>query len=101
MDDVIRDLRRSRCAPCEAGTPALTAAQIQPLLLAGVPGFPVQLNKDWTSQVDSHSVFDTEVGRFSIGTLGLASPSSWLGGSMASLSLTSVDSTVTVQVSPA
>jgi 4a-hydroxytetrahydrobiopterin dehydratase len=41
MDDVIRDLRRSRCAPCEAGTPALTAAQIQPLL-AGLTGWTLE-----------------------------------------------------------
>jgi len=52
-------------------------AQIQPLLFAGIPGFPVQLNKDWTSQLDSHSVFDTEVGRFSIGLDGRFGSSSW------------------------
>jgi iron complex outermembrane receptor protein len=56
--------------------PALNA-QVQPLLAMGVPGFPVQLNKDWTSQVDSHSVFDTKVQRFSAGLDGQFGESSW------------------------
>ena len=37
MNEVIQELRRSRCAPCAAGTPPLSAAQIQPLL-AGLQG---------------------------------------------------------------
>jgi 4a-hydroxytetrahydrobiopterin dehydratase len=41
MNEVIEELRRSRCAPCEAGAPPLTAAQIQPLL-AGLQGWALE-----------------------------------------------------------
>jgi outer membrane receptor protein involved in Fe transport len=56
--------------------PALNA-QVQPLLLQGIPGFPVQLNKDWTLQTDSHSAFDTKVKRVSVGLDGVFGSSSW------------------------
>jgi 4a-hydroxytetrahydrobiopterin dehydratase len=41
MNEVIQELRRSRCAPCAAGTPPLNAAQIQPLF-AGLQGWALE-----------------------------------------------------------
>jgi len=38
MNDAVQKLRRSKCAPCEAGTAPLTDAQIRPLL-DGLPGW--------------------------------------------------------------
>jgi outer membrane receptor protein involved in Fe transport len=54
--------------------PALNA-QIQPLLAPGP--FPVQLNKDWTLQTNSHSAFETKVQRVSAGLDGRFGASSW------------------------
>ena len=56
--------------------PALNA-QVQPLLLNNFFSFPVQLNKDWTSQLNSHSAFDTKVRRVSAGLDGRFGDTSW------------------------
>jgi iron complex outermembrane receptor protein len=56
-------------------SPALNA-QVQPLL-PPPGGFPVQLNKDWTLQTNSHSAFETDVRRFSVGLDGRFGGSSW------------------------
>ena len=40
MDNVVQDLRRSKCVPCEGGTAPLTSAQIQPML-NGLQGWSV------------------------------------------------------------
>ncbi|MCC6632287.1 MAG: TonB-dependent receptor [Gammaproteobacteria bacterium] len=56
--------------------PALNA-QVQPLLLNNFFSFPVQLNKDWTSQLDSHSAFNTKVRRISAGLDGRFGETSW------------------------
>ena len=40
MDNVVQDLRRSKCAPCEGGMAPLTPAQIQPML-NGLQGWSV------------------------------------------------------------
>jgi outer membrane receptor protein involved in Fe transport len=52
-------------------------AQVQPLLGFNFFSFPVQLNKDWTQQTNSHSAFDTEVKRFSVGLDGKFGDTSW------------------------
>jgi 4a-hydroxytetrahydrobiopterin dehydratase len=41
MNDVVQELRRSRCAPCEGGVAPLTDAQIQPLL-KGLSGWALE-----------------------------------------------------------
>ncbi len=51
--------------------------QLNPGLAAAVPVFGAFLNKDWTSQLDSHSVFTTDVGRAAIGFDGTFGDSSW------------------------
>jgi iron complex outermembrane receptor protein len=56
--------------------PALNA-QIQPLLAQGFGPFPVQLNKDWAGQLDTHSAFDTKVKRVSVGLDGRFGQSTW------------------------
>jgi outer membrane receptor protein involved in Fe transport len=53
----------------------LLNAQVQPLLAPGP--FPVQLNKDWTLQTNSHSAFETKVQRVSAGLDGHFGDSSW------------------------
>jgi iron complex outermembrane recepter protein len=60
-------------------TPALRAAQ-QAYNLGGPPaaGFaPAFFNKDWTSQLNAHSQFNTEVKRFAAGLDGKFGDSSW------------------------
>jgi outer membrane receptor protein involved in Fe transport len=52
-------------------------AQVQPLLLNNFFSFPVQLNKDWASQLDTHSSFNTKVRRISAGLDGKFGESSW------------------------
>jgi iron complex outermembrane recepter protein len=54
------------------GTPALTFLQRNAFF-----AFPVQLNKDWASQLDTHSAFDTKVKRFSAGLDGKFGESTW------------------------
>jgi len=41
MNDVIQELRRSKCTPCEGGVPPLTDAQIQPML-KGLQGWSLE-----------------------------------------------------------
>ncbi len=52
-------------------------AQVQPLLLNNFFSFPVQLNKDWASQLDTRSSFNTKVRRISAGLDGKFGESSW------------------------
>src|SRR6185436_9644518 len=58
------------------GNPALIAAQQANAL--GPPGLaPPFFDKDWTSQIDAHSEFDTNVKREAIGFDGKFGSSSW------------------------
>ena len=41
MDDVVQELRGSKCVPCEGGTAPLTPAQIQPML-KGLQGWALE-----------------------------------------------------------
>jgi 4a-hydroxytetrahydrobiopterin dehydratase len=41
MTDVVQELRRSKCAPCEGGAAPLTDAQIRPYL-KGLPGWSLE-----------------------------------------------------------
>jgi 4a-hydroxytetrahydrobiopterin dehydratase len=41
MNDVVQELRRSKCTPCEGGVPPLTDAQIQPML-KGLQGWSLE-----------------------------------------------------------
>lgn len=68
--------------------PAIAAdnayAQLNPALLAVITANPgVHLVKDWTSQLDSYSTFDTEVKRISVGLDGRFGGSSWTWDSYA------------------
>ena len=53
---------------------SLKAAQAAYALFPGGPAF---FNKDWTSQIDSHSDFNTEVKRIAVGLDGRFADSSW------------------------
>jgi outer membrane receptor protein involved in Fe transport len=55
-------------------TPALAAAQTQ---FAIFPGGPAFFNKDWTSQINSHSATTTDVRRGAIGLDGKFGASTW------------------------
>ncbi|MEY4762929.1 MAG: hypothetical protein RLZZ200_2785 [Pseudomonadota bacterium] len=55
-------------------TPALASAQAAYALFPGGPAF---FNKDWTSQINSHSAFETEVKRIAVGLDGKFGDSSW------------------------
>ena len=49
MSDLVQQLRRSRCAPCDSGTPPLSETQVRPLLGA-LQGWAVEggrLTKTW------------------------------------------------------
>jgi iron complex outermembrane recepter protein len=56
------------------GNPGLIAAQAQFALFPGGPAF---INKDWTSQLDTFSEFDTELKRISVGLDGRFGDSTW------------------------
>ena len=58
-----------------AGNPQLIAAQAQFPLFPGGPSF---YNKDWTSQVDSHSATTTDVRRAALGFDGKFGSSTWV-----------------------
>ena len=57
-----------------AGNPDLIAAQSAYALFPGGPAF---LNKDWTSQVNSHSSTSTDVQRVAVGLDGFIGGSNW------------------------
>jgi len=41
MDDIVQELRRSKCAPCEGDVAPLTQTQIQPMLM-GLQGWALE-----------------------------------------------------------